>query len=71
VRLDHEVASARYCQADESSTEEGESSTKTIARGTKEEAESRHAADTAAETSGRSHASGSGARGFDADSWGP
>ena len=35
-----------------------------------EEAESRRAADTAAEASCRSHASGSGARGFDADSWG-
>jgi hypothetical protein len=36
------------------------------------EAESRRAADTAAEASCRSHASasGSGARGFDADSWG-
>jgi hypothetical protein len=34
-----------------------------------EEAESRRAADTAAEASCRSHASGSGARGFDADSW--
>jgi hypothetical protein len=35
-----------------------------------EEAESRRAADTAAEASCRSHASGSGARGFDAGSWG-
>jgi hypothetical protein len=35
-----------------------------------EEAESRRAADTAAEASCRSHASGSGARGFDADSSG-
>jgi hypothetical protein len=35
-----------------------------------EEAESRRAADTAAEASCRSRASGSGARGFDADSWG-
>jgi hypothetical protein len=35
-----------------------------------EEAESRRAADTAAEASCRSHARGSGARGFDADSWG-
>jgi hypothetical protein len=33
-------------------------------------ADSRRAADTAAEASCRSHASGSGARGFDADSWG-
>jgi hypothetical protein len=32
--------------------------------------ESRRAADTAAEASCRSRASGSGARGFDADSWG-
>ena len=38
--------------------------------GWREEAESRRAADTAAEASCRSHASGSGARGFDADSWG-
>jgi hypothetical protein len=35
-----------------------------------EEAESRRAADTAAEASCRSHASGSGARGLDAGSWG-
>jgi hypothetical protein len=34
-----------------------------------EEAESRRAVDTAAEASCRSHASGSGDRGFDADSW--
>jgi hypothetical protein len=35
-----------------------------------EEAESGRAADTAAEASCRAHASGSGARGSDADSWG-
>jgi hypothetical protein len=35
-----------------------------------EETESRRAADTAAEASCRSHASGSGPRGFDAGSWG-
>jgi hypothetical protein len=35
-----------------------------------EEAESRRVADTAAEASCRTHASGSGGRGFDADSWG-
>jgi hypothetical protein len=37
----------------------------------KKKKESRRAVDTAAEASCRSHASGSGARGFDADSWGP